>query len=127
MRSTLRSFFLAPAIMAAAAFTAHTAMAEMIRVPFNFIVEGKNCPAGVYSVKASGDTVNLMGSGTHSFAWILHPGTPGSVDGRVVLKFDQIGSERVLHSLQYGSLVTSQLDKKLKPNDNAAEQSGQGQ
>ncbi|HUA93343.1 MAG TPA: hypothetical protein VL991_12295 [Terracidiphilus sp.] len=127
MRSMYRSFILAPAMMACAAFTANTAMAESIRVPFNFVAAGQNCPAGVYSLNVAGDAVSLMGRGASSFMWLMHPGNPASPQGRVVLKFDQIGNERILHSVQYGSQETSQLDKKLKPNDNTAEQSGQGQ
>jgi hypothetical protein len=127
MRSILRSFILVPAIVAAAAFTANSTMAESIRVPFNFVAGGENCPAGVYSVKASGDEVSLMGRGASSFMWLMHPGNSASPGGHVVLKFDQIGTEHVLRSVQYGPQETFRLDKKVKLSENAAEQAVQGQ
>jgi hypothetical protein len=127
MRSILRSFILVPSIVAAAAFTANNTMAESIRVPFNFVAAGENCPAGVYSVKVSGDEVSLLGRGASSFMWLMHPGNSASPDGRVVLKFDQNGTEHILRSVQYGPQETFRLDKKLKLRENSAEQIVPGQ
>jgi hypothetical protein len=127
MRSTLRSFVLAPAIVVAIAFTANTVMAESIKVPFNFTVAGKSCPAGVYSVNASGNSVNLMGRSEGNFTWLTHTGNPNSPDGRVVLTFDQVGADHVLRSVQFGSEETFRLDKKLKVDESAQVRIGQGQ
>jgi hypothetical protein len=51
MGSILRNFVLAPAAMAAAALATNTAMAETLKVPFTFTVDGKDFPAGLYSVQ----------------------------------------------------------------------------
>jgi hypothetical protein len=114
MKITLRSIVLAPVMLAALAFTANTAMAESnINVPFNFTVGGQKCPAGLYTVsKDSQDgSVRLVGP-AHSFVWGAHPGDAKTDEKRVVLKFDGSGQDHVLRSIQYGPLVTSQLNKK---------------
>jgi len=120
MTNTLRSIVLAPVMLAAVAFTANTAMAETkINVPFNFTVGGHNCPAGQYTVRkdAQDDSVKLVGP-AHSFVWSIHPGDAKPDDNHVVLKFEGSGDDHVLRSIQYGPLVTSQLDKKVKTADN---------
>jgi hypothetical protein len=128
MRFTLRSFVLAPVVMALAAFSANTAMAETINVPFNFSVAGKKCPAGLYSVQKdlSGSAIKMRGA-AQSFTWIAGPGDPAPTDKRVVLKFDAMGATHVLRSVQFGSSVTSRLDKKLNPANTAPTETVQGQ
>jgi hypothetical protein len=115
MRSTLRNFVLAPVVMAAAALAANTAMAETVKVPFNFTFEGKDFPAGYYSVKRemSQNMVTLRSSATsQSFTWVIAPGDPAPTDTAVVLRFDRLGQDHMLQSVQFGPLVTSRLDKK---------------
>jgi len=128
MRYTLRSLVLAPVVLALAAFTASTAMAATVNVPFNFTVAGQKCPAGLYSVQrdTSGSAIKLRGA-AQSFTWIAGPGDPAPTDKRVVLKFDAMGTTHVLRSVQYGSSVTSQLDRKLHPADSAPTETVQGQ
>ena len=115
MGSTLRNFVLAPAVIAAAALATNTAMAETVKVPFKFTVAGKDFPAGYYSVKRefSLGMVTLRSNATsQSFIWILAPGDPAPTDTAVVLRFDQLGQDHVLQSVQFGPLITSRLDKK---------------
>jgi hypothetical protein len=115
MGSTLRNFVLAPVVMAAAALATNTAMAETVKVPFKFTVAGKDFPAGYYSVKRefSLGMVTLRSNATsQSFIWILAPGDPAPTDTAVVLRFDQLGQDHVLQSVQFGPLITSRLDKK---------------
>jgi hypothetical protein len=108
--------------MAAAALTANTAMAETkLNVPFNFTVDGKTCPAGQYAVLSdqSGNAVKLQGV-SHSFTWLLHSGDPAPGDKHIVLKFDEIGSDHFLRSVQYRDQITSRLDGKAKDMEKAS-------
>ncbi len=116
MTSILRSIVLAPAIMAAAALATNVAVAETtLKVPFNFSVAGQSMPAGLYTVQrdSTGNIVHLRGQdATHSFNWILAPGSPAPTDDRIVLRFDTDGQSHALRSVQYGPGITSRLDKK---------------
>lgn len=118
MRLNLRSLVLAPVVLAAAALAITPAMAEThIKVPFDFSVAGKKCPAGVYVVEQGSwhNSVKLEGpAGT--FGWTIGPGQPLPTDNRVILRFDQIHGMHMLKSVQYGPLITGNLDGKAKTN-----------
>jgi hypothetical protein len=118
MKSILRKLTLAPALMVAAAFVTSSAMAETtIKVPFSFTVNGKVFPAGHYVVQRddSGDFVSITGKETPvSASWVLAPGEPAPSETKIALKFDAVGHTHVLQSIQYGSLITSKLDKNLE-------------
>ena len=118
MGSTLRNFVLAPAVMAAAALATNTAMAETVKVPFNFTFDGKDLPAGYYSVKRemSQNMVTLRSNATsQSFTWIIAPGDPAPTDTAVTLRFSELGETHALRSVQYGPLITPRLDKGAMP------------
>ncbi len=123
MGSMLRNIVLAPVVMAAAALATNTASAETrLNVPFSFTVNGKDCPAGVYTVDRDthGSLVTLKSQDArNTFRWGLGPGDPDPMAKGVVLKFDEIGESHILQSVQYGPLVTSRLDKKPKPSEHA--------
>ena len=60
MRSILPKIFLASAMVATAALATNNALAEtMVNVPFSFTVNGKVCPAGLYTV-ARNDTNGVV-------------------------------------------------------------------
>ncbi len=129
MQINLRSIVLAPVVMAAVAFTANSAMAETtLNVPFSFMVKGKSCPAGQYSVAPdrSGNTVKLQGI-SQSFTLLIHPGDPAPNDKRVVLKFDEVGADHYLRTIQYRDQITSRLDSKSRDLEKAAIRVVQGQ
>jgi hypothetical protein len=98
------------------------AMAEvMVDVPFDFTVNGKLCPAGRYQIghDATSSLVTLRATKTwsRSFAWIAGPGEPSPYDSRILLRFDEIGGEHELQSVQYGSMITDRLDRKPRPSE----------
>ena len=130
MLSNLRTFVLAPALLAAVAFTTQTAMAETatVNVPFNFIVAGKACPAGHYMIERDDarNSVGLAGY-AHGFLWFTHPGDPSPNSRSIVLSFDKLGSDHILRSVQYGSQITSRLDKKYMHSNLESEQITAGQ
>jgi len=114
MRITPRSLVLASAVLAAAAFTTHTAAAETLRVPFDFTVNGKIMPAGEYNVLRDGVSsfVHLQNAdATQTYAWTLEPGDPAPTSTAVTMFFDKDGSSYALRSIQYHALTTARLDK----------------
>jgi hypothetical protein len=118
MGSILRNFVVAPAAMAAAALATNTAMAETLKVPFTFTVNGKNFPAGIYLVKRqnSQNLVTLISKdASQSFTWVAAPGDPGPTDTAVTLRFSELGERHALRSVQYGPLITPRLDKGAMP------------
>jgi len=114
MRITPRSLVLASAVMVAAAFTAHTAVAETVHVPFDFKVKGKTMPAGEYIVHRNGlnSFVSLEDrqSNMH-YTWTLEPGDAAPTSSDVKVSFTKIGDEYELHSIQYHALTAPNIDK----------------
>lgn len=118
MRSPIRKLFLASALCAAAAVATSTAFAEtQLNIPFSFTASGKVCPAGVYKIEegpAFGTVKLISRDSARSFVWVVAPGAPKPDDQRVVLTFDNYGGDHLLQSVQYGSKITSRLDKPAK-------------
>jgi hypothetical protein len=115
MKSNLFSLILAPVVLVATAVTAIPAMAATttIKVPFNFTIDGKVCPAGDYTVQLDSPSNLLKLQGKNSsqhFIWLVGPADKGN--GGVVLKFDDKSQAHALRSIQYGSVSTGQLDSK---------------
>lgn len=124
MRNTIQSLVLALAVLAAAAFTSKPAMAATtLHVPFSFMASGHSLPAGDYVVRASnpGGSVSLEGPKGKMF-WLAGPGKPNPNDRRVILTFDKAVQGYLLRTVQYGSNITSQLDKPLLESIPAAQQ-----
>ena len=121
MRINLRNTILAPAVLAVATFAAVSAHADAtLKVPFSFTAAGKDCPAGLYTVSKD-ITHNLVTlkskEATRSFTWVVGPGDPAPNSTAVTLRFNETGSNHELRSVQYGSNITSRLDKKNKHNE----------
>ena len=115
MQSILSKIVMTSIVMAAAALTATTAMAEArVNVPFSFTAEGKNCPAGIYSVRRDGvsNIVTLQSlEAPRTFSWLVHPGDASPTATKITLTFAEYGQKYDLEAVQYGALVTSRLDK----------------
>ena len=115
MRCKLHTILASAALVAAAVLATNSAMAETtLQVPFSFMVAGKICPAGHYTVKenAIGSYVTLTNEdSSRVFTWILGPGSPAFDASKVVLKFDVAGQTHLLRSVQVGSMTTPMLDK----------------
>lgn len=131
MRSILGKLFLAPAILAAATFAATTAKADAtVKVPFNFTVAGKNCPAGYYTVKQDllHNMVTLQSNNApRTFSWFLNPADDVVAFSKVTLRFNELGESHSLQSVQFGARITSRLDKKTGRTEHAHTQIVQGQ
>jgi hypothetical protein len=114
MRITFGKLVLAPAILAAAALAATAASAETLKVPFSFTAAGKVWPAGEYTVlkDSRGGQVTMRSKDSlHSITFLIGPGEPDPNDRHVTLRFDENGDYHALRDIQYGSKITSRLDK----------------
>ena len=116
MKSIFSKFVLAPVVVAAAALITTSAMAETtVNVPFTFTAAGQVCPAGSYSVKRddSRSFITLTSKETaKSFTYVVGPSAIDPSGRKIALTFDDLEGMHVLQSIQYGSLITSPLDKK---------------
>jgi hypothetical protein len=115
MRMTLHTQILALGMLALAALTTQSAMAQAhLNVPFNFVAAGHTYPAGTYTVMQdeSMGVVALMGEG-QSLSRIADPDNNSS-DKKVSLKFERVGDTYYLSTMQYGTMVTPRLDRKIK-------------
>jgi len=119
MKSIFSKFVLVPAVLAAAALTANSAIAETVKVPFSFTAGDKVLPAGDYTVQhePNHSFITLKHNGSSQMlTYIAAAGVPDSSASKVALNFDHVGSGLVLQSIQYRSVITSRLDKKALHN-----------
>jgi hypothetical protein len=130
MRINFKNLVAVPVVMAAALITTSALAETTLNVPFSFSVAGKNCPAGTYSVERNNllTMVTLKSKSTaQSFSWIVNPGDPLPTDSHVVLRFDELEGTHALHSVQYGSKITSNLDRSNKQIEHVATRIVSGQ
>jgi hypothetical protein len=116
----IRNLILAPAFVAAAALATTSASAATLKVPFNFIANGKQCPAGYYNVQKgiNSSVVTLVSKdGSRNFTWVLRPGEPDPSDKTIRLNFDNQGETHVLQLVQYGSQVSTSMTDKSRHNE----------
>ncbi len=125
MKSILRKFVWAPALLAGVALSAVSAKADTnIKVPFDFTVSGKVCPAGTYTVRHAklGNFVTLERRGSSDvMTWVVGPGDSDPTGRKVALRFHDLGHTHVLESIRYGSLSTPKLDKNASENERATD------
>jgi len=123
-----RSLLFALVATAAATLVARPALADAtVKVPFKFMVDGKQCPAGRYLIKGDSQThiVTLVGRDSSKiFSWIVFPNTGDENDRSVVLHFEQSGAEQVLRSIQYGTQSTLRLKDHTATADEMESESG---
>jgi hypothetical protein len=84
-----------------------------LRVPFSFTVNGRTLPAGDYSVVRSNNLAFVRLQSVNSFegySWIAGPSEEKR--DRVVLRFNS--ENHALQSVQFGTVISPQLDKKWK-------------
>ena len=129
MKSIFKKVVLASAIIATAALAADPAMASTtVNIPFSFAVAGKILPAGNYRLERDSTTdsfVTLQSQkSSQSFTWIVGPGRPDPTDCKIALTFEARDRIHVLQSIQFGTMITSKLDK-TKSNERASERVSQ--
>lgn len=112
MKLNLRNLVLSSAVLCAStAFAAET----RLDVPFDFTVKNHAYHAGSYRVEIdpTGSMVKLSSINLSSqpVMWIVSPGN-SLPQAKVRLTFDVVGKDHMLRTIQYGALVTPDLDKR---------------
>ena len=114
MRIALKSLVLSSAAFCAtAAFAANQARVD---VPFSFTAKGHYYPAGMYDVELDSNSCFVTLASrvdlTKQIRWSVGPAEPAFMFA--VVKFDQVGTDHELKSIQMGDKITPDLDKHSK-------------
>jgi hypothetical protein len=103
------------ALCATAAFAAEQ---KTVVVPFGFVANNHAYQAGAYTVSIDNTrsfvTLSEVGKSTQPLMWIVGAGAADPIHSKVSLTFDVTESGKVLRTIQYQTLTTPNLDKKLK-------------
>jgi hypothetical protein len=110
MQITFKSLVLASAAFCAtAAFAANQAR---VNVPFSFTAKGQSYPAGSYDVVMDEShnfvTLESQADVSKHLTWSVGPAEAANTPA--VIKFDQVGTDHSLKSIQLGARVTPNLD-----------------
>jgi hypothetical protein len=116
MRLNLRNLvLLSAALSSTAAFAANP---TRVNVPFNFVAENHAYQAGSYIVQVDEQrsvmTLSNVNEPQHNMMWIIAAGETDPAHPKVSLTFDVTGQNHVLRTIQYGTLITPNLDKTPK-------------
>ncbi len=114
MRINLKTLVLtSAAFCATAAFAANQARVD---VPFSFTAKGQSYPAGSYNVSTDANenmiTLASRGDTSKQISWIASPAEAAKAPA--VVKFDEVGTDHALRSIQVGAHVTPNLDTRNK-------------
>jgi hypothetical protein len=114
MQVNLKSIVVSSVVFCAtAAFAANQAR---VNVPFNFTAEGHSYPAGPYEVDLDvNHNVVTMASKTDAtkhISWNVGPADAANTPA--VIKFDHVGADYDLKTIQIGEHVTPILDKNIQ-------------
>jgi len=115
MRLTVKALLLSSATLcASAAFAANLARVD---VPFNFSAKGHSYPAGTYDVSMDSQqtfvTLANNADPAKQITWVVGPAEPANKTA--VIKFDEMGSDYALKTIQLGDKITPNLDKHARP------------
>jgi hypothetical protein len=115
MRLTFKALIFSSAALCATASFASSA--ARVNVPFNFTAKGLSYPAGTYDVsmdtQSSFVTMANKADPRNQITWIVSPA--GTVKSPAVIRFNVVGSDYALRSIQLGDKVTPNLDPHGKP------------
>jgi hypothetical protein len=115
MRLILKALILSSAAVCATASFA--ASAARVNVPFNFTAKGQSYPAGTYDVSMNEQqnfvTMASKADPGNQITWIVSPAEIAK--SPAVIKFNVVGSDYALRSIQLGDKVTPNLAPQSKP------------
>ncbi len=114
MKITLKTLVLSSAALCATA--AFAATQARVDVPFSFTAKGQSYPAGSYEVMLDSThnvvTLASQTDATKHISWGVEPADAAKTPA--VIKFDQVGTDHALNSIQVGNKVTPNLDTPSK-------------
>jgi hypothetical protein len=110
MQLTFKSLVLASAAFCAtAAFAANQAR---VNVPFSFTAKGQAYPAGSYDVVMDSTrnfvTLESQADASKHLTWSVGPAEAANTPA--VIRFDEMGTDHSLKSIQLGERITPNLD-----------------
>jgi hypothetical protein len=115
MRPTLKALIFSSAAFCATASFA--ASAARVNVPFSFTAKGQSYPAGTYdlSMNEQRNFVTLASNADpgNQITWVVSPAE--TAKSPAIIKFDRLGSDYALKSIQLGDKITPNLDPHSKP------------
>jgi hypothetical protein len=118
MLTNFRNLVLSSAAVALCTTTAFAATQTRVNVPFNFVAENHAYDAGSYNVEVDLQRSLLkltsVSKPSQTMLWIVGPGAADPMHPKVALRFDVIGQDRILNTVQSGSVITPNLDRKPK-------------
>jgi len=110
MRLTIKALLLSSAALCATASFAATL--ARVDVPFNFTAKGHSYPAGTYDVSmdSRGTFVTLANYAdpARQITWVVGPAEPANKTA--VIRFDEMGSDYALKTIQLGDKITPNLN-----------------
>lgn len=114
MQTSLKSIVVSSVVFCAtAAFAANQAK---VNVPFGFTAQGQSYPAGSYEVALDANqsvvTMASKADATKHFSWTVGPADAASAPA--IVKFDHVGADYDLKTIQIGEHVTPVLDKDIR-------------
>jgi hypothetical protein len=116
MKFNLRNLVLSSAALCAT--TAFAATQTRLDVPFDFTVKNHAYHAGSYRVEIDPSSSMLKLSNldelSQQMIWIGTPAVNDSSEPKVRLTFDVVGAQHMLRTIQYGGVITPNLDKRPK-------------
>jgi hypothetical protein len=119
MQVNLKSIAVSSVVFCAtAAFAANQAK---VNVPFGFTAQGQSYPAGSYEVDLDANhnfvTMASKTDATKRISWSVGPADAANTSA--VIKFDHVGADYDLKTIQIGEHVTPVLDKNVQPSVSA--------
>ena len=120
MQINIKSLVVSSVVFCAtAAFAANHAQ---VNVPFGFTAQGHSYPAGSYEVSLDAShnyvTMTSKTDATKHISWDVNPAE--AANAPAIVKFDQIGADYALKTIQIGEHVTPVLDKGVQPSVSAS-------
>jgi hypothetical protein len=114
MRPTFKALVLSSATLCATASFA--ASLARVNVPFNFTAKGQSFPAGEYAVSMDSHqgfvTLANYEDAGKQISWVVGPAE--AADKFAVIKFDVMGPDYALKTIQLGDKITPNLDPNPK-------------
>ena len=110
MRLTFKALLLSSAAVCATASFAATQ--ARVNVPFNFTAKGKSYPAGTYDVsmdsRSNFVTLASKADPARQITWVVGSAEPANKIA--VIKFDEMGRDYALKTIQLGDKITPNLN-----------------
>lgn len=129
MRHPIHSAILTGMVLVAT--SAFAASKANVNIPFAFSSHGQSFPAGQYTATLDMNqnvlTLSSKDKPSLSAHWAVGPAESNPNDEKLTLKFDDLGNNHSLRTVQLGPRITSRLDAPARHHDAGATATVSGQ